>query len=58
MPDMRSQRTVQCEGVDVLAVVGPCHVLLAKANGVLALGNAIELFQSRLIDTLKRGCCQ
>ncbi len=34
--------TCQSEGVDILAVVCACHVLLSKADGVFALGDAVE----------------
>lgn len=42
---MESGLTCQCEGVDILAVVCARHVLLAKPDGVLALGDAIEDFK-------------
>lgn len=35
-------RTTQSKRVDILSVVGASHVLLTKANGVLALRDAIE----------------
>jgi hypothetical protein len=38
-------RTRQGERVDVLSVVCACHVFLAKANGVFALGDTVELLQ-------------
>ena len=46
-------RTVQREGVDVLAVVAACHELLAKTDGVLALGDTVELLELLLGDALE-----
>ena len=48
-------RTGQCKRVNILAVVAACHELLAKTNGVLALGNTIELLELLLRDTLRFG---
>ena len=45
-------RTVQREGVDVLAVVTASHELLAKTNGVLALGDVVEDLELLLRDAL------
>ncbi len=39
---VESGLTCQSEGVDILAVVCACHVLLSKADGVFALGDAVE----------------
>lgn len=38
-----------------LTVITEAHLGLAKSNGVLALTNAIELFEFCLVDTLWRG---
>ena len=45
-------RTGQCKRVDILAVVAACHELLAKTNGVLALGDAVEHLKLLLRDAL------
>ena len=47
-----AERTCQREGVDVLPVVGASHVLLSKANGVLALGDTIKDFKVFFGDAL------
>ena len=45
-------RTGQCKRVDVLAVVAACHELLAKTDGVLALGDVVEDLELLLRDAL------
>ena len=44
--------TAQREGVNVFPVIGAGHVLLTKANGVLALGDTIENLEVLFRDTL------
>lgn len=45
-------RTGESDGVDVLAVVEAGHVLLAEADGVLALGDAVKGLELLLRDAL------
>jgi hypothetical protein len=45
-------RTRQRKRVDVLTVVRACHELLAKTDGVLALGDAIKDLEVLLRDAL------
>jgi hypothetical protein len=47
--------TCEQEGVDVLTVVAACHVLLAEANRVFALGDAVKGLELFLGDTLQNG---
>ncbi len=46
------EHTVQRERVDVLTVVWPGHVFLAKTDGVFSLGNAVKLFEGSFRDAL------
>ncbi|KAI0766070.1 hypothetical protein BC629DRAFT_906825 [Irpex lacteus] len=48
----KTTRTGQEESVDVLPVVAAGHELLAETNGILALGDAVELFELFLGDAL------
>lgn len=50
---MTGTPTAQSKGVDVLPVVCAGHVLLAKTNGVLALGDAVENLKILLRDALR-----
>lgn len=38
------------------SVVAEAHLRLAKADGVFALANAIELLELGLVDALEREC--
>lgn len=44
--------TIESKRVDVLAIIGAGHVLLAKTNSVLSCRHAIKLLEIRLRDAL------
>ena len=47
--------TIEGKGIDIFTVIWPCHILLAEANGIFSLGNAVKLLEVSLGDALRVG---